>query len=591
MPSSTSSDGRKNHSDGRKTGSDQGKNEPSTIVSIPNREEKSSSIRNKKATALVETAGAPTPGSVSDPSPSGRPKKSTKSATTSTASPAPPVDSFESRLQELNKNWTERFNRFEAMMLAKSFQPVVVPVSPARETVPASARPFIPPTQASTVADVQPAGGQPTQDQVEVDQPVVVEAVSAPSTAVPHRQGPPREAAGPSSRPTDDGQSSEMEVGELDSDPDLEILEVQEEGPSEDHSYRETVRGVRGFMGWTHIPDIDAPSQQEDNPFAGVRTVPSGKVSVVLPVDDWLCRKMEGLNMTVARGYPTRSSDSSGLAKSEFVKSPAPTKWYGLHPADSSSANPNKVVSWPRQVATLNSGFPRLVSAFKPAKLPRTRPISQETVKKWEAAARSSSYVCNQAAGFSRCLTKIQESMQHHLRLCQQEESGKGKSLPKHNPAMDELAYLVNFNQTVTRALSRTLQDLSENCFCQLTNLILLRRDSYLDTVKFGIKPDTLSSLRCAPLHLSTLFPDALISKAETEIATQEGKGGFPRKDRPGHPYRQARPRDGYQPAGGRQPPHPQQHLPAWKTQPSHTHRHTQKKFVQRPAKGTKPYK
>ena len=36
---------------------------------------------------------------------------------------------------------------------------------------------------------------------------------------------------------------------------------------SEEQSYHETVRGIRSFMGWTHILDMDNPySSAEDNP-------------------------------------------------------------------------------------------------------------------------------------------------------------------------------------------------------------------------------------------------------------------------------------------------------------------------------------
>ena len=39
---------------------------------------------------------------------------------------------------------------------------------------------------------------------------------------------------------------------------------------SEDQNYRETVRGVRAFMGWTHIPDLEySPASRTDNPWVG----------------------------------------------------------------------------------------------------------------------------------------------------------------------------------------------------------------------------------------------------------------------------------------------------------------------------------
>ena len=80
---------------------------------------------------------------------------------------------------------------------------------------------------------------------------------------------------------------------------------------SEDANYRETIRGVISFMGWHQIPDYDSTSSSlDDNPFAGFRANPTGKVSVKLPVDEWLCRKFERLNVTVAEGYPSRNSET-----------------------------------------------------------------------------------------------------------------------------------------------------------------------------------------------------------------------------------------------------------------------------------------
>ena len=62
---------------------------------------------------------------------------------------------------------------------------------------------------------------------------------------------------------------------------------------SEEGSYRETIRGVKSFMGWHQIPDFDsASSSLDDNRFAGSRAQPTWKVSIKLPVDDWLCRKL-----------------------------------------------------------------------------------------------------------------------------------------------------------------------------------------------------------------------------------------------------------------------------------------------------------
>ena len=61
---------------------------------------------------------------------------------------------------------------------------------------------------------------------------------------------------------------------------------------SEDQNYRETIRGVRAFMGWTHIPDLEySPTSRTDNLWTGHGSQPVGKVSVLLPPEDWLCKE------------------------------------------------------------------------------------------------------------------------------------------------------------------------------------------------------------------------------------------------------------------------------------------------------------
>ena len=86
------------------------------------------------------------------------------------------------------------------------------------------------------------------------------------------------------------------------------------------------------------------------------------------------------------------------------------------------------------------------------------------------------------------------------------------------------------------------MQDLSDGVFINVTNLTLACRDSYLEYIKAGIKQDTLTSLRTAPLHLSALFPDHIIAKAEEEICHHEDKRTSrpsQRKPQHFHPYSQ----------------------------------------------------
>ena len=97
--------------------------------------------------------------------------------------------------------------------------------------------------------------------------------------------------------------ADEGEVSDFDStgQGQEELLEGDQE-LSVEQSYRETLRGVRSFMAWNDIPEFDSvSSSQDDNPFTGSRSSQTGKVPVKVPVDEWLCKKFEKLNITAGR--------------------------------------------------------------------------------------------------------------------------------------------------------------------------------------------------------------------------------------------------------------------------------------------------
>ena len=169
-----------------------------------------------------------------------------------------------------------------------------------------------------------------------------------------------------------------------------------------------------------------------------------------------------------------------------------------------------------------------------------------------------------------------------------QTDKGKGKATGKSHQAVEELDFLITINKSITQAMARTMQDLSEGVFINVANLTLTRRDSYLDYLTAGIKQDTLNALRSAPLHMSALFPDHLFSKAEEEIRHHEDKcttGSSHKGSHRFHLYHQ--PSKQQQPDQDRKPS-----LPAWKQlgrrrgQRSHWG-----KTAKRPAKTQKQYK
>ena len=92
----------------------------------------------------------------------------------------------------------------------------------------------------------------------------------------------------------------------------------------------------------------------------------------------------------------------------------------------------------------------------------------------------------------------------------------------------------------ITQAMARTMQNLSDFVFINMVNIILLRRNSYLEFVRHGVKVDTVAALRNSPLNMTSLFPDDVISKAEEEIGHHEDKqhsGSAHKKSDWYHPY------------------------------------------------------
>ena len=343
------------------------------------------------------------------------------------------------------------------------------------------------------------------------------------------------------------------------------------------------MRGIRSYMDWNFIPDIDSGNTtSEDNPFAGPKLHTPGKVSVNLPTDEWLCKKTSKLNLTLVQGYPTRTSEAAGLLKDQFVKPPrSQGKWYGFH-ANLKKDNEQSVSSWHTGPCRLNSTYLHIAKQASIASAPpMSRQISQETLRKWERSGREASVICNQSAGFNRCLLKIQQNMNTQLRAIKVESKGKAPS--KSSSAVNELQFLLDFNASVCQAMAKSMEHLTEFVFVTMANNTLLRRDSYPACLKVGVKADTLNALRTAPLHIDTLFPDDIVKRAEEDInAFDKERQGSVYKGRRYHPYERPE-----------QKTEKKQDRPAWKNL-SRSQRHRSRgkqQYSSRQAKGQQQYK
>ena len=219
---------------------------------------------------------------------------------------------------------------------------------------------------------------------------------------------------------------------------------------------------------------------------------------------------------------------------------------------------------------------------------PSSRSISQDTLRRWEKSAREATYICNQAAGLSRCLNKVQQNMTSQLKILQSEHS-KGKSADKVGGATEELQYLMTFNSSITQCMAKTMEHLSDFGFVSMYNFTLARRDSYLAHMKSGIKQDTLAALRQSPMDSVTLFPDNILKKAEEDISKFEDRShphasSSNHKASRYHPYKRSD-RSSYEAKSSK---------PAWKNlgrQHKKKSRMQAGKFSSRQAKGQSAYK
>ena len=152
------------------------------------------------------------------------------------------------------------------------------------------------------------------------------------------------------------------------------------------------------------------------------------KVSVQMPTEEWLCKKLSKLNLTLVEGCPSRTAEAGHLPIDQFLKPARPqTKWYGLYSGQESVTA--SVSSWNTGPSKFNSSFGRISrKAGKVSTPPASRWISQDTLHRWEKSARQASVICNQAANFNLCLFKVQHEMQTQLKSICGESKGKASN-------------------------------------------------------------------------------------------------------------------------------------------------------------------
>ena len=225
------------------------------------------------------------------------------------------------------------------------------------------------------------------------------------------------------------------------------------------------------------------------------------KVSVQMPTEEWLCKKLDKLNVTLLDGYPSRTSEAGGLLMDQFVRlAKSQSRWYGICPGQKSDSQ--TMSGWSVSASKLNSSYTRIARKAGMASTPPvSHRISQDTLRRWEQTAREATVICNQAASFNCCMFKVQQDMNSQLKAVRLE--GKGKGSTKSSEALDELQHPMEFNSSITQSAAKAMERLTDFVFVTMGNLTLVRQDAYLSHVKNGIKHDTLAALRTAPLQFA----------------------------------------------------------------------------------------
>ena len=297
---------------------------------------------------------------------------------------------------------------------------------------------------------------------------------------------------------------------------------------NEEMNYRETVRAVRAFLGWTYIPDfkpaVGDTDNKSDNPWKGKHPRRTGKVSIELPAVDWLCYKMEKLNTRAAEGYPSRSQEAAGLKIDQFIRTPkSQSKWYAQSRLrQEGSERPGKTIfGWSGSEARLNSQFSRIakVSAY-PTSGPASRLVPQEILRHWEKCAREGSLITNHAAGLNRCVSETQEKMNQHISLLN-DTIVKGKAPKEVVDAIRDLKDLSAFHSSVSVALGTAFQHLVDSLFVPVVGVVLVPHILLrLPGVQNSINDNQF--LKDSPVQLSVSQGDPKQCQSSKTINVQE---------------------------------------------------------------------
>ena len=105
------------------------------------------------------------------------------------------------------------------------------------------------------------------------------------------------------------------------------------------------------------------------------------------------------MNLYIIDGHVSRSGERGWLRTDQLPNTQ--NRWYSLRAAPNPGDNHlGRVVKfWSNDAPHLNSSYSRIAKPSGLTVTPPSRPIVQDTLRKWDKALREGTYICNQAAG------------------------------------------------------------------------------------------------------------------------------------------------------------------------------------------------
>ena len=203
------------------------------------------------------------------------------------------------KIAEVDQKWSDCFKRLEALLIPRTLEPTfsstvkVMPTHSPPAGAVKSTDPFIRPTESAIASSSE----FPRSD----------------FSAAKHQSTSKTQLDRPGST------SSKCTGADFSAAKHQSTSKLQSSQPHTDQPTSSDLTGT----------DSPYVIQAVDNPFASPKTPVSGKVSVQIPTEDWLCRKLSKLNTTLVEGYPSHSSEAGGLLKDQFLRpAKSQAKWY-----------------------------------------------------------------------------------------------------------------------------------------------------------------------------------------------------------------------------------------------------------------------